>query len=535
MAPESFFRTLRQRVHREWIICFLSALCVGLVAHLYKLVNWLPNWDSLVFRYDAQDMTKFGRCFLSLACGLSSYYELPWLNGLLGLVYIGLAAVCVCRMFSLHRSVTVALVGALMASFPTITSTMVYSYVADGYCLALLCVCAGAMLLAEGGWRRNAAAVCLLTFSLGIYQAYITVAILLLLMKLADGLLFEEESAAASLKKAMRFLACGILAGIAYLLILKLAIAASQTEMSNYQGISGVSASLSLGAGTAKSVNYAAKITNRILQTIRSCVLRFFKFFFGGEISAYSLFNTVMLALLCGFIGYAALCAQLYRSARRLALLLLYLVCAPFGATALYLLNPSVDYHNLMTMGYAVFFLFFILFYERLDGAPPRFVLCKNWMILGLSAAIIFNFVLIANISYHKLQMAVERSYGIAIRMADRIEQTEGALECKKLAVLGYLPHSSEEWSAQVSLDITGVTDGLILYGDNSQVGQSVITAVMKDYCNLDYTFASLSERRELAASAKVSQMPCWPEKGSVAIVDDYVVLKLSEGVGVDG
>ena len=66
---------------------FFSAFGFGLLAHFYKMANWLPNWDSLVFRYDAQQMLQYGRYFLSLACGLSTYYDLPWLSLLLGLVF----------------------------------------------------------------------------------------------------------------------------------------------------------------------------------------------------------------------------------------------------------------------------------------------------------------------------------------------------------------------------------------------------------------------------------------------------------------
>lgn len=106
MVPEHFFANVRQRIRREWVVCFFAALLIGLVAHFYKLVNWLPNWDALVFRYDAQDMTHFGRYFLSLVCGLSSYYELPWLNGLLCLLYLSLAAVCFLPNSTCHNLMT---------------------------------------------------------------------------------------------------------------------------------------------------------------------------------------------------------------------------------------------------------------------------------------------------------------------------------------------------------------------------------------------------------------------------------------------
>lgn len=51
MVPEHFFANVRQRIRREWVVCFFAALLIGLTAHFYKLVNWLPNWEALVFRY----------------------------------------------------------------------------------------------------------------------------------------------------------------------------------------------------------------------------------------------------------------------------------------------------------------------------------------------------------------------------------------------------------------------------------------------------------------------------------------------------
>ena len=143
----------------------------------------------------------------------------------------------------------------------------------------------------------------------------------------------------------------------------------------------------------------------------------------------------------------------LFKSPSRTLLLIVYSVAAPICASPLYFISPGTAYHNLMTMGFYAFYLFFILFYERLGDAPERFVKRKNWGILLLSAAMLFNFTLISNVAYHKLQLAFYSSYGEAIRMADRIEQTDGTSECDTLAVLGIMP-GSEAYSAQVSLDL---------------------------------------------------------------------------------
>ena len=180
--PDQLPAQLSRRFRPEWRLVFFSAFGFGLLAHFYKMANWLPNWDSLVFRYDAQQMLQYGRYFLSLACGLSSYYDLPWLNLLLGLLFLAGSTVCVAALLHLKKPVALVLTGALIAVFPTVTSTFAYEYVADGYCLAMLAACLSALLLTRPGWRSFFAGAACLWFSVGIYQAYLTVTITLLLV-----------------------------------------------------------------------------------------------------------------------------------------------------------------------------------------------------------------------------------------------------------------------------------------------------------------------------------------------------------------
>ena len=83
-------------------------------------------------------MLQIGRWFLNVACAPSTYYDLPWATGLLAILYLSLGAMCIARMFQVKQSVTAILIGALVASFPTVTSVLMYHYVADGYMLAFL-------------------------------------------------------------------------------------------------------------------------------------------------------------------------------------------------------------------------------------------------------------------------------------------------------------------------------------------------------------------------------------------------------------
>ena len=59
--PEKVFKKLNKSILPQWKVSFIAALVVGLLAHFYKITNWLPNWDSLVFRYDPQNMIAIGK------------------------------------------------------------------------------------------------------------------------------------------------------------------------------------------------------------------------------------------------------------------------------------------------------------------------------------------------------------------------------------------------------------------------------------------------------------------------------------------
>jgi hypothetical protein len=103
-----------------------------------------------------------------------------------------------------------------------------------------------------------------------------------------------------------------------------------------------------------------------------------------------------------------------------------------FGASALAFVNAGIDYHNLMLMGHSVFYLFFIILYERGNDKSQKVICIKSWLVLIIAFVLIANQVVISNVSYHKAQIAYEKSYGVLIRIADRIEQTPNADNCEK-------------------------------------------------------------------------------------------------------
>ena len=501
--PEQIIEKIKKNILPQWKICFFSALIMGIIAHIYKITNWLPNWDSLVFRYDPQNMISMGRWFLPVVCAPSSFYDLPLVAGLLAIIFHSLGAVCICKMFDVKKNMTAALIGALVATFPTVTSVMMYNYVADGYALAFLFSCIAAMLLIKEK-PNYIVAVIMIAFSTGIYQAYITVTIMLLLLHLILELIYKPDIK-KSLLKSLRFLISGALGMALYYILLTVIRVITKTQLLDYQGF-----------GNAASLEGLDILGS--LYGIKESFINYF-FDFSKGINSFGIINCIVLALT--LILYLADIIKNKISFSKILLLAVYVIFLPIGASVLTFINSGIDYHNLMKMGFLIFYLFFILQYEKADAV-------KSWAILSVATILVFNYVIIANIGYHKLNMAYEKSYGTLIRIADRIEQTEGAENCDSICVIGALS-DSEAYSVNLPPDLTGATDGYILRSDDEIVGQSVLCSALNDYCGKNYKFLTHKDKLGMTGLADASNMEVWPKKGSVKVIDNTIVIKLGE------
>ena len=177
-SPAQAFRTIHGKIRREWRIAFLSCFVTGLLTHLPVLLSDIPNHDGLASMYFDQNMITSGRWFLSVACGFSSYYTIPWVIGLLGLFFLSMAAAALCELLEVRKPWAVILCGGMLAAFPALASTFAYVYTLDGYMLALLLAVLAVLFTKRFRLGFLPGAVCL-AFSMGIYQGYLSFAMVL--------------------------------------------------------------------------------------------------------------------------------------------------------------------------------------------------------------------------------------------------------------------------------------------------------------------------------------------------------------------
>lgn len=166
-TPWDFFQSSRTKIKNTWKIAFLSAFVLGILIHLPVMLSDIPNHDGLSSMYFDQNMITSGRWFLSVACGFSSYFTIPWIIGLIGLLWLALTAVALTELLELADPLVIMAVSGLLVSFPALASTFAYVFTMDGYMMALFLAILAVLFTKKQkkGWL--AGAVCL-AFSLSL-------------------------------------------------------------------------------------------------------------------------------------------------------------------------------------------------------------------------------------------------------------------------------------------------------------------------------------------------------------------------------
>ena len=103
MLPEQVFSAWKSKITKQDKYTFWTVVVVGLLTHMRVFISDIPNHDGMSSIYFDQNMVVSGRWFLSVACGFSSYYSLPWIIGLLAILVLAVTAVLLTEVLEIKK------------------------------------------------------------------------------------------------------------------------------------------------------------------------------------------------------------------------------------------------------------------------------------------------------------------------------------------------------------------------------------------------------------------------------------------------
>lgn len=515
---QDLFHYYQEKVKKEYKIAFFSTFILALLIHVYKFTNTLPNHDSVYNYYSDQNVLGSGRWALSLACGISSYYDLPWVNGLISCVFIALTVVVIVALLKIKNPVLIGLTGALLAAAPSTTETFFFLFTADGYMISMF-LAALAVYFSRIEERRLSrlilSGICICV-SCGIYQAYVSFALLLALSYFIDVLLENRFDKQECFKWVLRQIVIYGLSLAVYYVIWKLCMHFTGVSANNYQGISEVG---KISAGL---------LIHGLVSSVKSTLLYFLQWnVLEHGFSLYSILNIVFL--LCMAAGLIISCwkSGIFRRKWAMFLLILCLIAIIPFACIWHFTSDSVGYRAMMLQSLTLLFVLTALLYEKWTRPVLKNTVCL------LLVLIIFNNALMANISYFYMNLCYERTYAEGIEMMMEIHDLQDEYEFDKIAVVGTRIYEVQydtidsETGKMLSTGKLHILIGLLektLLFDAEHT-----TRFLQTTFGLELDPMNLDQRTALFYTPEVQSMGCWPAGDSIAVIDDVLVIKLSD------
>lgn len=133
---------------------FISALICGIATHLFPLTNIIHNHDSMAVMLRGYGTgTASGRWALdmlgSVAGRFQCAYNVPAVNNFVFLLCLALSAALIVTVLKLRRRISAALCGTLFVVFPTVVTTMYYSYTTQFYGIGVLLAVVSSWILVK--------------------------------------------------------------------------------------------------------------------------------------------------------------------------------------------------------------------------------------------------------------------------------------------------------------------------------------------------------------------------------------------------
>ena len=505
---------------------FYAAFAAGLAAHLYQFTNKLYNYDELANTPGGIGLsTEQGRWLLNwmgrfMRSVFGGSYSLPFFNGIFALLFLALSAGMVVSVFQVRNKLTAGLIGGLMTVFPAVVSMYFFMFLALYYAIGIFFSVFAAWLTVKYPKNiiANIAAVVMIACSLGVYQAYFpdTVCILLMvvILKAGFGGVKEKKEWKEFFLMIARFLVV-MAAGVAvYFLINKAVLAVTHIQLTSYQG-----------GDTMGKITIA-----QLISALKSCYTSFFDLGFSDVMGiSYNrtvrrLIKVVWILFAAGIGAYLVLKKKEYLNK---VIVLCGIVVFPVAMFLIYVMAPNSYCYTLMAYSVVFFFVFFLLWldacFRNLNlHAPVKSI--TNWVSALLTAALVIVFVWYANGNYMALEYTKYHDFSYVQTLVTKIRSVEDYSQDKPVIVVGTQINDSTNGMGSL------IGDTFTVGGKaDTNLGYNSLLYLMSDYLGFSPYYGTYEEIQNWMQREVVREMPSYPADGSIQVIDDTIIVKLSD------
>lgn len=517
---------LKQTFAASFILCF--------VTHAYAYFNssfatdryrWFGNYTLR-----GKTGAAMGKWFGQYLGFLDWNSYLPWLEGLIAIVYLAFSVYIICEVLDVKKTLSIWLIAGLMATDSCVI--MAHFYSPQGFLLALITACISIWFWHKQDIKlpgRFIGSAVFISFSLGTYGSYTTVAPTVVVIACMI-MLIEGEHVAVVLKRGGEYVAEFVAGMGVYYIIQRLMLKVQDLEMLTYMNEDRLVKGASPG-----EILYFVEIG------YKNSIARYIGDYRGKYRVMPQWMAIVMLAA-----GILLIVTLLYKNAKvtqqkgAIILLTVLAFVFPMSAGAIYVMAFGTV-HSLMVFTYVILYVGFVKLVEMAasDRTFPdwrRYVVnILGFVMFACTVFVIYKGVLVANMAYSRLDNLNNISNGIALRVLDRIESCDGFEGDEDVYFFGDVTDSEYfTKSRYADTEYLDMLDGIIgvdrdqantfLYYTHliMYMKENTETNLNIDYYDKEYDIYSAEELD------KIESLPLFPADGSVCKINDTVVVKFA-------
>ena len=501
---------------------FISALLTGILVHFVKLSNQLFNHDSLVLYGTNLDwLLSQGKWFVTPLMSYQGPVVMYYVGSIVGIAAIACTGGMICSIFGIKSKRYSCLIGAILAAFPSVATTMLYNS-CDYFMLTALLAVVAAYLIIKRDIFLNFLGVILLALSVAAYQAYIGFAVAILVLYCVSFLLNSQMKCRAVIQMGFRFIG-GIIVSLGiYYVVLQIKLQSTGQALADYKGINNMSSNLAPGVLIQSAIQAYKDVLDFIFKDILGTYSHF--------VSAVYTFVVVINLILIIFLIRKR---KLFHEPLRVCLIAaLVVICLPLSINLVGVLSRNSSFYYITVYPFAVLFIAAPIFLEQILQTEQ-----KSYFVKLLSVCVAFSMLVPVgawfvknNQAYQKVQVENQNIHLKSTALVAQIQEQEEFTTETPVVFVGETPYPYLKTQSGLGMALDSLhTQGMALYTAADMIySAGILGAYIQTYIAPDMLLGNSEEFAQNHVN-EIQEMPIYPNHGSIQYMDGHIVVRLGQ------
>lgn len=510
--------------NKEKMSIFLTIIITSLIVHFHLYAQQITGADGLMnSMYHQADvweamLMRFGLEFVQM---LKGNIVSPVLATLLSSVFLGITVILVIDILEIKNKYFKYLIALVFVVGPNISSTLAFFYCSDAYVLGLLLATLAVFLMKKYNNKKRIIAISglLVAMSMGLYQTYLSVTMVLCIATLIIDALNKKDKKEIFIN-ILKYIVMGAI-GVTLFYVL-----AHITLLIKHLPVAGYSGADTIGLQTI------LQLPKLLPQAYKS----FFDYYFTDNMIPNTIWGTNIFYIITFGVTlisaiYIIVKNKVYEKRTNTILAVIFIIIAPICFGIIEIMVPDVDIHILMACS---MIYIFPVFFKILELLPKGSISnAFKYIVVFCSLIIIWNYTCQDNASYIALEAMQNQTEATVQRLVTQIEELDEYNPEMPILFLGslegnsYLKRNNTDTEAKKIYDRSWgfIANQSKIWWGNMDCWRKILY----EYCGVNTKLVSVSESEEIFETEEYKTMNYYPEKDSIKIINNTVVVKISD------